>query len=399
MRGSRLLRGSIVATLLVLAASSLAAGQEREPRVVGGGPTTVEEWPWQVGIARPPSSGGDGYDRQFCGGSLLDAKVALTAAHCVFDSDTQKFQPPSRFSVITGRTTLSSTQGAEIPVAEVFYFVAGPGGPAPQSQAQPTSSPQLYDEDTSVWDVVLLELATPAPLPARPVLTASAAERSLWDPGDPAFVTGWGDTTGAGTYADDLQEAEVEIVSDGDCSTSQMGAFDPQTMVCAGIYPEGGKDTCQGDSGGPLVVGAGTGQFRLVGATSFGTGCALPLQPGVYARVGDDPIRGALAAGVALALAGSASSDKTPPQTTIVEHPRERTRQRTATFAWTADESARFECSLDGAAFALCQSPVSQRVKRRRRHTFAVRGTDGASNVESQPAIFSWRVKKKHPSG
>ena len=53
-------------------------------------------------------------------------------------------------------------------------------------------------------------------------------------------------------------------------------------MVCA-AYEVGGKDSCQGDSGGP-IVDASTGV--LVGAVSWGTGCALAGFPGVYARVG-----------------------------------------------------------------------------------------------------------------
>jgi secreted trypsin-like serine protease len=65
-------------------------------------------------------------------------------------------------------------------------------------------------------------------------------------------------------------------------------------MLCAG-YPQGGTDTCQGDSGGPLLAKALDGSLRLVGATSFGEGCAEAGKPGVYARLAEGPIRSFIA--------------------------------------------------------------------------------------------------------
>src|SRR4051794_18392359 len=94
-----------------------------------------------------------------------------------------------------------------------------------------------------------------------------------------------GDPTGV-TAADDLMEVQVPIVSDPDCASSYGSDFDPLVMVCAGRL-QGGADTCQGDSGGPLIV---PGPL-LVGSVSFGTGCGLATQYGVYGRVADHELR------------------------------------------------------------------------------------------------------------
>ena len=51
------------------------------------------------------------------------------------------------------------------------------------------------------------------------------------------------------------------------------------------------SDTCQGDSGGPLFGRPRRATLKVVGATSFGEGCARPGKPGVYARVADTPLR------------------------------------------------------------------------------------------------------------
>jgi len=41
----------------------------------------------------------------------------------------------------------------------------------------------------------------------------------------------------------------------------------------------------QGDSGGPLVFSDPSDQHTLVGIVSWGKGCGIPMQPGVYTDV------------------------------------------------------------------------------------------------------------------
>ena len=69
-----------------------------------------------------------------------------------------------------------------------------------------------------------------------------------------------------------------------------------------------------------------------------------------------------------------------------------------ASFAFAASEAATFECSLDGAAFAPCSSPVSYAGLADGAHTFAVRATDAAGNVDPTPASRSWTVYSRPPN-
>ena len=407
----RALRAGIVALLASVAVAPPAGAQEREPRVVGGDATTIEQWPWQVAIATPPD-GGSGFERQFCGGSLVAPTIVVTAAHCVYDFGDGGINlsptcleplagfnlPASDFSVIAGRTRLSSSAGAEIPVAEVYYFESDRS-----AQAQSTGDGDgLFDCNTFEWDVVFLELGSAAPPPAQPILIAGADERDTWAPGRPAVVTGWGATSESGSGSDTLRFADISIIDDATCGRDDVygDQFFPQVMVCAGVFPEGGSDTCQGDSGGPLVVPIATGAHRLVGDTSFGDGCARPNRPGVYGRLADDPIRSALRQGI-LGVAGvdvvgssAAPPAANPPDTRITKRPKRRSTRRKARFKFEADEAAIFECHFDRREFKPCESPLTRRVKAGR-HRFRVRAIDSEGHVDETPATYRWTVKRR----
>jgi len=90
--------------------------------------------------------------------------------------------------------------------------------------------------------------------------------------------------------------------------------------------------------------------------------------------------------------------DTTPPQTTISSGPSGTTLEHAASFAFAASETGTFECSLDGAAFAACSSPVSYAGLADGAHTFAVRATDTAGNADPTPASRSWTVLSRPPN-
>jgi len=100
--------------------------------------------------------------------------------------------------------------------------------------------------------------------------------------------------------------------------------------------------------------------------------------------------------------AGSTSQTSDPhavsgsPDTTITKGPKNKTREkRRTTFQFSATEpGSAFECSLNGASFASCASPLTVRGKNGKNH-FEVRAENGAGAVDATPATFDWKVKKK----
>jgi hypothetical protein len=80
------------------------------------------------------------------------------------------------------------------------------------------------------------------------------------------------------------------------------------------------------------------------------------------------------------------------PETSFTRQPRSSTHERDATFAFVArPAAATFECSLDGAPFAACASPLTLHRLRRGDHTLRVRARSG-DLVEATPAVASWRI-------
>lgn len=84
------------------------------------------------------------------------------------------------------------------------------------------------------------------------------------------------------------------------------------------------------------------------------------------------------------------SIDLTAPSTTLAVS---RTSNTDISFSFSANEAVRaFECSIDGAAFATCQSPKAFSSLAAGNHTFTVRATDLAGNVEKAATSHAWTV-------
>jgi secreted trypsin-like serine protease len=256
-----------------LLAPALAHGTDAHTSIVGGHTAGSGEYPWQVQVIPRTKSGAE----YLCGGTLIADRRVLTAAHCAIKNST--------ITVRIGSRTLDAGN-----VVNVSSYARHPN----------------YNANTSRYDVAVLQLASSGIAAGGKPLQLiqeepSATEDSYWATGKMLAISGWGTTSYQGDVSNQLLEAAVPRVGDGTCGQNDYygSRFDPVTMVCAG-FANGGVDTCQGDSGGPLAASTQSplpdpadtpSEWRLVGVTSWGDGCAQPKKPGVYARVAEPTIQ------------------------------------------------------------------------------------------------------------
>jgi len=237
-----------------LGAPSTLPLHQRGHRIVGGTDSAKGEFPYQLSFQTFSFD----HSFHFCGASIYDASMAITAGHCVYGRD---YDNPSDLRVVAGEYNMFEADGdeQERPLKKIILH------------------PQ-YNPGPQLNDIALLKLKEPLEFNEL-VSPAKMPEKGQTFEGV-GVVTGWGTTIeGGGPAPAILQKVEVPLVSDEKCqelyNTNRYTIS--ETMMCAG---EEGHDSCQGDSGGPLNCGG----FQC-GVVSWGLGCGGPIYPGVYTEV------------------------------------------------------------------------------------------------------------------
>ncbi|KAL5289359.1 zetaTry family protein [Megaselia abdita] len=220
-------------------------------RIVGGRNASIEEFPWQISLRRKTADKNP--FKHSCGGSILNERIVLCAAHCVVNRD------PKQYVIVAGSSHKSGGDGVLVRVAKFVWHEA-------------------YDSKTKDNDVSLILLETPLPLNKHSIVPMTLATENP-AAGDVVTITGWGALKFFGSSPEILQAVNVPIVSNSECAQKYSPSPILESMICAGSSV-GGKDACQGDSGGPLVIS--NVQYGIV---SWGNGCAKATHPGVYSSV------------------------------------------------------------------------------------------------------------------
>ena len=234
-----------------------------EQQVVGGRDVPDGRYPFAAALL-DRTFGDTPFAQQFCGGSLITPSHVLTAAHCVTD-------PRPRLQdlgVLVGRTRLNGTDGESREVSKISVH-------------------PRYGSSAGQYDVAVLTLDQP--VASAPIAPMAVGDGALDQAGIVLTTIGWGDTnpnapsgSGADTFPDRLQEAELPVRPDQVCrDVYGSGSYTGALMICAG--GEEGVSGCFGDSGGPLF-GTVDGEYRLAGVVNYGAGCDGDI-PGAFAQV------------------------------------------------------------------------------------------------------------------
>ncbi|KAL0831995.1 hypothetical protein ABMA28_001495 [Loxostege sticticalis] len=228
--------------------------RNEEPRVVGGLGSSVNAFPWLARLIYQKSFG--------CGASLINDKYVISAAHCI------KGFMWFMFRVTFGEHDRCDTRQRP----ETRYVV------------------KVYAHNFSLSDlkndIALLRLNEPVTYShaVRPVCLPKNKEKTYV--GSTAIVAGWGATGETGNWSCTLLQADLPVLSNDVCQSTNYNASKiKDVMLCAGYPATAHKDACTGDSGGPLITENEDHAYELIGIVSWGYGCARKGYPGVYARV------------------------------------------------------------------------------------------------------------------
>ncbi|XP_049451115.1 transmembrane protease serine 3 [Epinephelus fuscoguttatus] len=221
-------------------------------RIVGGNISRPGQFPWQVSLHFS--------SEHLCGGSIITSRWVLTAAHCVYG-----FTDPSMWAVHVGLTEQPVHGAQSLAVEQIIYHAR-------------------YRPKGLDYDIALMKLSTSLAFNGfvEPICLPNYGEE--FEEGTMCWISGWGATEDEGETSVVLRSAMVPLLSTKTCNQPEVyQGFISSWMICAG-YLEGGTDSCQGDSGGPLAC-EDSAVWKLVGATSWGIGCAMRNKPGVYTRI------------------------------------------------------------------------------------------------------------------
>ncbi|XP_058461599.1 melanization protease 1-like [Malaya genurostris] len=241
-------------------------------RIYGGAATELDQFRWTVALEYNQA----GTREIKCGGSLINTRYVLTAAHCVTTVT------PEQLVLRLGEWDLNND-----PDCDEYKNCNDPV--RFESVEEIIVHPKFGRKHN---DIALLRLKTPLPeaytnyiLPI--CLPTSESLQSNRFSNHNVSVVGWGSTEAE--KRSPLKMVANLLTTTVDHCRDELGPLLRnvnlvETHICAKSATTVIRDACGGDSGGPLMAFIDENWY-LVGIVSFGPPCGRTVLPGVYTRV------------------------------------------------------------------------------------------------------------------
>jgi len=229
-------------------AAGLLALAAADTKIIGGFTPTPNSEPYILSLQKSGS--------HFCGATIVSSTRSVCAAHCY---------QRSGVTAVAGAHDIKKNESSQ-QKKSVSSFI----------------NHESYNSNTLQNDIAVLKHSAFSLNSKVAALPLPGYKSGEWmKSGETVRVCGWGNTKYPGSsYPSTLKCVDVKYITVSDCNARNKynGAI-LKGMFCAGVSG-GGKDACQGDSGGPVKK-----SNQLVGAVSWGYGCAQASYPGVYSDV------------------------------------------------------------------------------------------------------------------
>jgi secreted trypsin-like serine protease len=232
--------------------------------ITGGFEINIDTRPFQVALQRNNAA--------YCGGSILNQRWIVTAAHCVQGVPIEQL----RVGIGVTEQTQIGTVGQVLTANRIIIHPD-------------------YNAATNTNDIALIELIGNINYNnnAQPIRLINVANNNLLNAGQITSVSGWGWTTpGTSSGVNHLRQVNAPIITNQEADRQLDLSYPthPQlnnTMISTGFAGSTRLGACHGDSGGPLTAANNLGIDFLIGTVSWGVpNCNGGVNsPSVYCNV------------------------------------------------------------------------------------------------------------------
>jgi secreted trypsin-like serine protease len=247
-------------------AGTSLSDQDISTAIVGGKPTSLNQTPFFARLILY-KSGADHF-ANICGGSIVNDRFVLTAAHCVESGVFSDGWSTDDLRVLVKNPTMDDVYVSEF-----------------KDVRRITTHPDYDPNKLWINDLAILELSRPITDNVKSI----TLPQDFGDYSDASVyqIFGLGQTSTTDTSApNSLRWAEVDPLTDAECAALVSGFNSQETLCANGFEDRDYTGICRGDSGGPLTYVDDDGMYQQIGIVSYGSSiCESAAIPSVFTEI------------------------------------------------------------------------------------------------------------------